>query len=203
MDFGSLFSKPFDMLGSGLNHLFPDASRKAMPYLNDISGTMRPMYEPYMQAGQHALGPLESSYGQMLSDPGALMSRLGQGYQKSPGYDFQMQQGLGGAQNAAAAGGMLGSPQHQQQASQFASQFANQDYNKYLEHAMGMYGQGQQGMMGLATMGQGASSDLAQSLAQALMSQGSLAYAGQANQNQQKGGLLGNLAGLFGGMFGG
>jgi hypothetical protein len=67
-----------------------------------------------------------------------------------------------------------------------------------VNHGMSMYGMGLQGMNDMAHMGLGASSQLGEDLASALMSQANLAYAGQANQNQAQQGGLGDIAGLLG-----
>ena len=188
-------------LGAGLfgKGLFPNPADKAQGYLNQIPGTMKPYYEPYIQAGQNALSGLPDIYHQMMQNPGDIINRLGAGYQKSPGYDWALQQGQEGINNAAAAGGMAGSNMHQQQAGQLANNMANQDYQQYLNQVLGLFGGGVQGQQGIAGMGYGASNELAQSLAQQLMSQANLQYAGQANQNQQTGGLIGNILGLFSG----
>jgi len=47
------------------------------------------------------------------NDPDGLYSKLGQGYKESPGYQFKLKQAMMAGDNAAAAGGMAGTPQHQ------------------------------------------------------------------------------------------
>ena len=233
------------LFGGGNN----DPSEEANKYLEQIPGTITPYYQPYVNAGTNALGSLQDQYGnlignradlqnqysnllnqgvniqgqynQLMNDPNAIINRLGAGYQRSPGYDFRLKQGQQGLNNAAAAGGMLGSNQHQQQADELSQNIANQDYQQYLQQAMGLYGAGLQGnqnlyntglqgiqglyntgiqgQQGLAALGQQSASELANNLAQALMSQANLKYAGQANQNQQTGGMIGNLLGFGGG----
>lgn len=183
------------------DQLFPDPSKKAMGPIDQIPGQMKPYYQPYINGGNWAMPQLQEQFGQMMKDPNEIISRLGQGYQQSPGYKWQLGQGEEAINNASAAGGMAGSPQHQQQAGQLASNLANQDFQNYMNQNLGLLGMGTQGAMGLGQMGYGASSDLASSLAQALMSKSNLQYAGQANKNQQTGGLLGNILGMFGKAF--
>lgn len=187
---------PFDSI-------FPDPAKKAQPYLDQIPGQLHPYYDPYVNAGRNALSGLPGIYNQMMQNPGDIISRLGAGYKPSPGYQWQLGQGEEAINNASAAGGMIGTPQHQQQAGQLASNLANQDYEQYLNHVLGLFGGGVSGQQGLSDTGFKASNDLATNLAQALMSQSNLAYAGQANQNQQTGGLLGNILGFLGGGSGG
>lgn len=240
MGWGQMFGG-LGQLGSLLfgGHNFPkiqDPSKSAMPFLNQIPETLRKAFEPYIQGGMNAQNQLQSQYnqltgglpgiqnqlGQMMNDPAGMMKKLGEGYQQSPGLQFQLGQGTQAALNAAAAGGMAGSPQHQQQASEIAQNIANKDFQQYLQNAMGMQGQGLMGQMGLFGQGmqglqdlqkQGfqAGTGLGENLANALMGQGNMAYGGALNQQQmelmkhmmqqqQQGGigsLIGNMAGLI------
>ena len=123
---------------------------------------------------------------------------LSKGYQQSPRYDFSMRQAEQAASNAQAAGGMLGSPQHQQQAADIAEQIANRDYENYLDRMMKLYGFGLEGTQGLETQGYGASTGLAENLASALMSQGNLAYKSALDKNQQQKSMFSDIIGGVG-----
>ncbi len=90
---------------------------------------------------------------------------------------------------------MAGSPQHQQQAATMAEGLANQDYYNYMNHVMGMYGQGLQGNQDINHMGYGASNELALSLGNNLMNQGNAAFSSTASQNQNRGQQWGDIAG--------
>lgn len=181
------------------SHIFKNPSKKAMPYLNQVPGTITPYYQPYVNAGQQALPQLSNMYNQMMTNPNEIINRLGAGYQQSPGYQWRLGQGEQAINNASAAGGMLGTPMHQQQAGELASNLANQDYDQYLQHVLGLLGGGVSGLQGMSQLGYGASSDLATSLGQNLMNQANLQYAGQANRNQMYGGLFGNVLGYLSG----
>lgn len=184
----------FDSLFGGAS----DPSKGAMKYLNQIPGMAQNAYNPYIQAGQAQLPGLQDQYSQLMNDPGARMNQIGSGYQQSPGYQFAVQQALQSSGNAAAAGGMAGSPQHEQQNMTLANNLANQDYNQYLTNALGLYGQGLQGSQGLYNMGYKASDSLADMLANTYGSQANLKYAGGANQNAANSGFWGGLMGLGG-----
>jgi hypothetical protein len=175
--------------------------------LNKIPGEMEKWYNPYIQAGQRALPGMEDQYNQLMNNPGGRLNQIGQGYQESPGFQFALQNALKAAGNASAAGGMAGSPQHQQQSMGIASGMASQDYNNWLQNAMGMYGMGLRGNEGLYNKGFEGSDRMAQQIAQALAAQSMLRYQGQDAQNKHSGGMWGNLFGgagaLGGGMFGG
>lgn len=189
---GTLFGGLFG--GSGAD----DAQKDAEKYLQQIPGIMNQYMSPYMQAGQAAIPTLEQQYNQLLSDPGALMSKFGQSFQASPGYQFSVDQATNAANRAAAAGGMVGSPAEQQQLGQTVTGLANQDYYNYLDRTLGLYGKGLQGWQGLEQGGQQAATTSAQDMAEALMNQANLAYSSDINKQQQQQGFWGGLGGLLG-----
>lgn len=185
----------FGGIGGGLANMFGDYKNPyeaASPYYKQIQEMLPQYFQPYMQAGQQALPGLQQAYGSML-DPNALMQKIGSGYQQSPGFQFQRDQALRSMNNAQAAGGMLGSPQHEQEAGQLATNLANQDYYNYMRQALGLYGQGAQGMQGLASMGAGASMGLGEDIASILGAQGQNAAAEAQAQNQHDQGGMGAL----------
>lgn len=179
----------FDFLGG------EDASKKSMKYLNKIPSTISPYYDPYINAGNEALPTLQNQYGQLANDPGAKYSELGAGYESSPGYNFALQQALSASGNASAAGGMAGSPMHEQQNMDVASNMASRDYDEYMRQVMGLYGTGLQGEQGLYNTGYGASDTLAKMLAENLQNQAGLSYSGAANKNMNTMGTMGMLTG--------
>lgn len=190
-------------LGTMLGGLFgggdsSDAEKDASKYLQQIPGVMSKYMSPYTQAGQAAIPTLEQQYNQLLSDPGALMSKFGQSFQTSPGYQFSVDQATQAANRAAAAGGMVGSPAEQQQLGQTVTGLANQDYYNYIDRTLGLYGRGLQGWQGLETGGQQAATTSAQDMAEALMNQANLAYSSDINKQQQQQGFWGGLGGLLG-----
>ena len=172
-----------------------DPSKKAMPYLQQVPGTVSPYYQPYINAGGSALNTLQGQYSNLINDPGGKMNQIGSSYQQSPGYQFSLQQALYGANNASAAGGMAGSPQGVQNDETLATNLANQDYYNYLNHALGLYGAGLEGEQGLNQMGYGASDALAKELSRNLYSEAGLNYSSQASKNMGKSSLFGGLAG--------
>lgn len=216
-----------DLLGAGLlgygMSQYQNPASAGMPYLNQAAQQLPQYFQPYMDAGQKALGQyaqnssqmtsqlpqLQQQYSNLMSNPTGVMNAIGSTFQSSPGYGWQVGQAQNAANHAAAAGGMLGSPAEQQSVAGTVGQMANQDYYNYLNHGMSMYGQGlngaanmigmgQQGLGDIAHMGYGASSQLGEDLSNILMSQGNLAYAGQANQNQSQQGSLGGMGSMLG-----
>ena len=181
----------FDFLGGG-----KDPSKAANKYLDKIPGMAQQQYNPYINAGQRQLPGLEDQYAQMMGNPGGFINDIGKGYQQSPGFDFAMKQALQGSGNAMAAGGMAGSPMHEQANMGLATDLANQDYNQWLQTALGQHQQGIAGGQGLYNTGAGASDSLARMLADTYGSQASNAFAGAQSQNNMNMGGMGALAGL-------
>lgn len=165
----------------------------AMPYLNQIPGQTQQYQQPYFDAGKSQLPRLQDQYSQLMNDPGGRMNKIGESFQQSPGFQFAMDQAMQGGNHAAAAGGMAGSPQHEQQNMQLATNLGNQEYNNWLQNAMGMYGQGLQGAQGMSNQGQQAGQSMADMIAQTLAQQGNLAFQGSRQQNQNKNDLWGNI----------
>ena len=188
-------------IGDFVAHLFGgnNAGDAASQYYGQIPDVLKQYLKPYADRGNAIYPQLQGQYDQLLHDPSGLFNYLGQGYQQSPGYQFQLNQALNAGNRAAAAKGMLGSPMQQQQAQQTATQLATQDYNQYLARTLGLYGQGLAGEQGIYNTGAGISTNLGENLANALMSQCNLAYSNATNQNQMNQQLLGMLAGLAGG----
>lgn len=177
---------------------------KAMPYLQQVPGTVSPYYQPYINTGNQASSTLQNQYSNLVNNPGGTLNNMGQSFNQSPGYQFQLQQAMYGANNAQAAGGMAGSPQNVQQNETLSSNLANQDYYNWLNHAMGLYGQGLSGEQSLYNTGYGASDQLAKELSRNLYSEAGMQYAGQASKNASSQGLLGGLLGAgsnLGGMY--
>lgn len=205
------------MLGAGIGGLFSgkrNPSDAAMGYLNQIPGQAGQYLSPYVNAGQGALPVLQDQYAGLLGSPGNRLNEIGQSYQQSPGFKFALDQALGASGRAASAGGMAGSPQHEQTNMGVATGLANQDYNNWMQNALGLYGKGLAGEQGMAQMGQQGAQNMSDLIAQQLAQQAQLAFSGQASKNQSNpwgnilggvlsllpgGGLLGGLGHLFGG----
>lgn len=210
-------------LATGLMGLFGggnDPYKQAGQTLGQIPGAVAPYYQPYQQAGIHALNQygnqndkllgnlpgIQGQFSQMMNDPGGFYNKIAGGYHQSPGYQWQLGQGMNAANNAAAAGGMLGSPMHQQQASTMAEGLANQDFQNYLNQVMGvqsrglggatgLYGMGHQGTSDMAHMGYGANDQMAKIISDMMSGQAQMQFNGQASQNQAQGQNWGNILG--------
>lgn len=169
----------------------------ANPYLQQVPGAVSPYYQPYIDRGNTAQNNAMGQYNQAVNDPGSLYNKISSGYKQSPGYQFRLNQALGGSNSAAAAGGMLGTPQNRQQDMGVAEGLANQDYESYLNHVMSLYGAGLGGQQHIGDLGAQASTGMANSYANSLLNQANNAFYGQQSQNAADSSGLG---GLFGGI---
>lgn len=182
---------------AGLFHKQKNPADAANKYLDKIPGAMQPYYQPYMQAGKGALGNLQNMYGELTGNPGELFSRLGAGYQASPGYQFALKQALAAGGNAAAAGGMLGTPQHRDNNMETAQGLASKDFENYINHVLGLYGQGREGLEELNKLGYGANTGYGNVLGSVLGQQAQNAFTGQTGLNQAN---QANWSNIFGGL---
>jgi hypothetical protein len=186
-------------IGGLLGSLFmKDPSTAANKYYGQMEKQTGQYLNPYIQQGLGSMGQLGGQYGNLINDPSAMLAKFGAGYKQSPGFQNQMKQALAGAGHAAAAGGMAGSPQHEQQNMELASDLSAKDYNNYMNQVMGLYGQGLQGQQGLANMGFGASRDMANNIAQMLEQQAQAAYQQQASKRSGFSNFISGLGGLAG-----
>lgn len=202
-DYLKFFSPAVGLL---MGNDFEDPSKSAMPYLNKIPGEVKPYYQPYMDAGKRSLGDLEGQYGNLTNNPGEFVNKIGEGFQQSPGYQFAREQAEQAAGHAAAAGGMAGSPQHEQQIADLVSKLASSNYRDWLSNALGAYQTGLSGKSHLNDMGYEANNEFGQTLGNNLASKAKLAYAGTANENMNelgeegfKYGMIGNALKAFAG----
>ncbi len=192
-------------LGGGIAGMFGGGGKSpadaANQYYNQIPGATNPYFQPFINQGNQTGQGLQNTYGGLVNNPGEMFSNLGKGYKESPGYQFKLQQGLGAAGNAAASGGMLGTPLHQQNATQVANDIASQDFNDYMKNIMGLFGQGLQGQENTVNRGFNAGREYGGILGNNLSNQGANAYEDQAAQNKSGGqnwsNIIGGLAGML------
>lgn len=196
-----------------------------MSWLDDLFGGGREqagkdMYKQYQQGWQNAQGMMNpyidrgnTAYNAYIAslnqgqDPAALYNQFAGGYKESPEALAQVQVGQKNANNAAAAGGMLGSGAEQTAAANLAQSTRSNDFDKYMQN---MYNTRQQylgGQQGLEQQGFSASNNLMDQM-QKYFDDMAKAKAGQ--DTGRSGGLsnlfgagLGIAGDIFGGPIGG
>jgi len=144
--------------------------------LEGMREEQRRMLQPYVEAGQKSIPTLQEQYKQLLSDPGSVMSRLGAGYQRSPGYQYNAEAAMRAGNQAASAGGYIGSPAHQEEMARRMYGISSQDYNDYLTGTTNLYGQGLHGEQGMMGAGLSAATASVRSLNDMLKAQAELEH---------------------------
>lgn len=180
--------------GQSISNLFHHKNRNnggysnpadsGMNYLNQIPGAVKPYFQPYIDRGQKNANTLQGQYDQMTGDPSGFYNNLGKGYKESPGFQLRLQRALQGISNASAGNHQYGSPADQTQQAEQAALMSGEDYEKYLNHIMNIFGQGQKGMEHFNDQGFDASREYGNTIGNNLNSKAAFAYGGQAGQNQ-------------------
>src|SRR5258708_34890404 len=161
---------------------YTDPTTGASNIVGQIPGQTDQYYRPYMEAGKGAMSELQNQYKDLLG--GGVYDRLGQNYKESPGYRFKLEQDMQMGHNAAAAGGMLGTPMHQYDSQSTAHGLADQDFNNYMQGQMGLYGMGLNGEQGLNQMGYDASNQQANNVGNSMNQQAQYNYLGRNGRNE-------------------
>jgi hypothetical protein len=155
---------------------------------------------PWLQAGKQGIGTLSS----LLSTPGqGLLTPWTQQFQAptaaqaaaTPGYQFQLQQGLGAIQNSQAARGGLIGGNAMEALSNYAQGAASTNYQQVYQNALGEYQQQYnifQGNQSNEFNRLAALSGIGQQAATTLGNQGQAAATNIANINTAAGSQIGN-----------
>ncbi len=173
--------------------------------IGQIPGQIEPYYQPYMQAGQGALSDLQNQNKGLLG--GDIQNKLGESYKQSPGYKARLQDAMRLSAGQSARGGMSGTPAETDEFIKTNDKYSSEDYDKYIQNQMNLYGLGYGGEQGLNNQGFEANKGMADAWGNVLGQQGAYDYAGQAGKNLNKSQGLNNLfsglgtagASLFGG----
>lgn len=115
------------------------------------------------------------------------------GFQSSPGYQFQLNQGMGAINNSASARGGVNSGATLKSLQQFGTGLANQDWYNYLNQLTGLSGSGQNAAAQTGAFGAQAATGAGNNLVGAANASAA-GTVGTANSMQS---LLANLAALY------
>lgn len=175
-----------------------DPMAEANKYLDQIPGMGRQYFDPFIGRGNRAGDILEKQFGSLIDDPTELINRIMGGYETSKGYQTQkdiLSRELGAT---AAAGGVAGTPYHQQQQGEMIEGLLSQDMQNFLKNALGLYQTGLSGEQDLYGKGLQASGSLADLIGGTLSSQAGMAYQGAQDKNARRNALTSSLMGLAG-----
>lgn len=193
------------------------AAEEQLALQKQIYGDTVKREAPYLQAGTNSLAALQRAMGlapgagpggtpnAFLTTPGSFAR-----YQQSPGYQFQLTQGIDAAKNAASASGGVWGGNTLKALTQFGQGLANTDYNQWLSNYRAQQSQLYDMLSGVAGSGQNAAANLggfgqsyANSASNAIGSIGNANAAGSIAQGNILGNLINNptLQGAFQNMF--
>lgn len=172
-----------------------DAATGAYSY-NDVESMLQQYLGKYMNAGDTALMSLEEQYQMLLNNPSMVYDMLAADFEASPGYEYQVEQSMNASNNAAAAGGMLGTPAHTTQSMSSANDLAAQDYWNYMGYMNNLYNTGLGVAGDINQMGYNASSTTAAGLGNYMASAMNMAYMDQVLQNKNTSSLIGGGLGM-------
>ena len=127
-----------------------NAANNAAEMQSDAAAQMRQDLSPYTQLGTKAMNPLWSAMGYQADKNGNMVVNPNAALQqkfsfnpsdlaKTPGYQFALQQGLRGTNNALAAQGLGLSGAQAKGLSTFATGLADQTYNQQYNNALSTY----------------------------------------------------------------
>jgi hypothetical protein len=185
--FGGGRAKAGQDMYNQLNQGFMDSQSGMNPYMNN----RQDIYNQYLNAINQGQNPVD------------LYNKFASQYQMSPQAQAQIQQGIEGANRAAAASGMLGSGAEQTAASNISQSVRSDDFNNYMNNVLGLRSQYLGGVGGLEGQGfQG--SEFQEAMEQKYREDMAKAQAGRdMGRAQGNEGLLGSALGLAGSLFGG
>lgn len=139
--------------------------------------------QPWMQAGQNALGQMQS-----------LNSGDFSSFTQSPDYQFALEQGLQGLDRSAAARGSLNTGGHSADVLGYAQGLASQNYGNFYNRLAGLANVGQTTATSLGQFGANAASNIGNAYGNIGNARAS-SYQARGDANSQLGGILGGLAG--------
>lgn len=191
-------------IGNVLGGIFggdSDPSGAAMKYLEQIKPMLKEYLDPYIKHGEEAYDVFSPIAKQMTADPAKYLSGLTSQYEQSPEFDMQLQDALRAASNTAAAGGMTGTMQDIQNQGNIGARVRRDDMQRWLQNVLGVQQRGMGAEQNLYGTGFGASSTLADTLANVLGQQAQYQFQGEREKAQQGQDLLGGLGGIAGMLF--
>lgn len=193
-----------DLFGGGEKRNPADA---AMPYYDKIPNMEHKAYDPYVNRGNQAYDKFNPQLEKMTSDPTGFLNEILGNYTKSKDFQLKNDEITRAAGNTAAAGGMRGSIDDISNQSHITDSLMGSDMQEWVKNVLGIQDKGMEGEKHLYDTGFDATKNLTGDLSNVAGTQGSLAFQGQANQNQSHSDLMSALmklaAGGAGAYFGG
>lgn len=210
---GSFLNSIMGLFGQGsADQGYAKSMGNISQWLQGIMGQGMGNLSPYMAGGQQGMGMEGNFLGRLQTqaanfNPQTFLNQAQSGYTQTPYAKYMTGVALGGANNASAISGMLGSPQNAMNNSSIANNIASGDFQNYIQNLMGeqgiglnmdqMLSSGNLGMAGIganaATSGNNFLSNMANINSNAMQNQA----AAQSASTQSNDSLIGNILGFL------
>jgi hypothetical protein len=182
---------------------YQNPADSAMPYLDEVPGTVTPYYQPYRQLGLASGAAIAPQYYKMATNPQGYYNQTMNGYTESPQYQYNYDKNMGIMQGDAAAGGYTGTAYDQRNQAEMNQGLMAQDQQQYYQNVNRAQQYGLEGGQQFYNTGYQASNTLATMLAQNLAAQAGLAYKGTSWDNAMKAQHRNNINSTIGSATGG
>lgn len=181
---------------------YKDPGKAADPYLNQIEQQTQQSMQPYTSMSN--IGPqLQQQYGQMAMNPVQNMEGIRSQYKQTPGHKRALYDAMMAANNAAASGGMIGTPLHQEQMMETAAAINDPYEREWTRDAMAQQRYGMQGQQGLFNQSMDANRYANETMGDINYTRGNLASRSAQQSNRRRNDILKFLLGAGGAVFGG
>lgn len=203
-----------NMFGSGLGGflggLFGDSGspyKKAMGEYDQYGNRVQNANNPFLQAGQGAIGPFQQ-WLQGQKDPSGFINGMMGQYQESPWAHNLQNQSMRAGVNAASMGGLpngmggagTGSTPFAQQMQQNSSNIASGDMNQWLQNVLGINTQYGTGLSGMMRGGQDAANSLTGFWNNQADRMGQAAYGKEHERQNDRWNMFGGLGNMGSGL---
>lgn len=176
--------------GVPANMLYPGRNGEERRRADEARAAAQPQSVTRYRVGGNVFNTLEEAQAWARANPQGGTEY--QGFQATPGYQFQMDQGTAAVNALAGARGGLDSGRTRQDLLTFGQGLANQEYNTYVDRLTNMAGVGYNAAAAQGT----AATNAASGVSNALAGIGNAQSAGAIGQGQAWQDMFGNLAGL-------
>ncbi|MBL4707466.1 MAG: hypothetical protein JKY48_03385 [Flavobacteriales bacterium] len=196
MPLGSMIGAAGGLMSSGFQNNPYD---QGINTYQQFPGQAHQFLDPYLQAGRQAIPEYEQQINQGIHQPWQLQDNIMGHYQQSPWAQEQMRATGRAMNNAAVAGGSLGSPNENLAMQERMRGIVSQDQQQYYQNSMEPYRMGMQGLQFGVGMGNRTGMYATGMAQQYLQNMAKMRMAQTGFENRQTGEGISGVTGIAGG----
>jgi hypothetical protein len=171
----------------------------ARPWMDKEEELYNNNFNPYIERGNRAGQEASDTYSSMSQDPAEHYQKWASTYNPRRGYEgIKNDERYRQAEQEAAAGGYAGTDYDRDRRERLANELQDADFDRYMNHIMGIEKSGLEGQSNFSNAGQNAGTNQAQLLGQNYGAHGQMDFKNAEFQNSQKNALLKALLPLIG-----